>query len=124
MDIDIELSALRAVLIEVQRDLAEVRAESKRADDFATGITAALLPILPLLLKEHPKIAELAMRSWGRSRWTLEHLQRGGTSEHSPEYYEPASVWFGVCKLAGVPVPEGAGGPPNLRVIHPRREDD
>jgi len=102
---DITLASIRREIQQAQQPLLEriaaqsneietLRTQIEEADDWATGVFYALNQILPLLLRDHPKAAEIQQRlqaSDDRYEELLAHPQQA-------EEGEPAGM-YEACKM-------------------------
>lgn len=63
---------------ELRKEIAQLRAEMERVDNWANGLLLVLMELLPPLLKKNPDIAAQLADSW---RKAAEGFERGGKDE-------------------------------------------
>lgn len=117
------LAELTARLDALETELEEMRDTAEGIDEWANGIFAVLLFLMPHLLKTHPALSEAAMKSWEASEDEFERGRRGEYVEKHLHYYEPAKILARVCRLLGVPSPSGRSALPDRYPFRPGDED-
>jgi hypothetical protein len=89
----------------LRQEVAELREELERADDWSSGVLSALMTILPFLLRDHPRAEQV--RDLLKSKADrYEQLERGVDDESQDELslaaYEPAKMLYHLLALHGV----------------------
>ena len=73
---------------ELRQEIAQLRAEIDRVDNWANGIFLVLQEVLPPLLKKNPEIASHLRDSWRAAAEKLDDLERGVEQRDDPEEAE------------------------------------
>lgn len=89
---------------QIQRAVAEavapLRAEISLVDDFANGVFAVLLDVLPFLLRQHPELAEKIEPLWHKAVNDFELAKAGrDPDKQTPEFYEARKMLYRIVEL-------------------------
>lgn len=88
----------------LRKEVAELRKQIDEVDDWANGIQASLMYVLPLLLRDHPEVKNLQrMFEQGSARYEelKAHPRRGETTE-TAALYESRKMLYRQLALLGV----------------------
>ena len=91
---------------QLRQEVAQLRAEIDKVDDWANGVLHALIDVLPLLLKKHPDVAATVAPMWkNAARKFSEVTMKTGQAEsfsETADLLEPKKMLYEMFALLGV----------------------
>ena len=92
--------------VEIKKEIAKLRAEISRVDDWANGVFVALSEALPPLLKANPVAAAHLAKSWRDAAARFERVsssrEQADDYHETAELLEPRKILYGLFARHGV----------------------